>query len=114
MVHLLHLLRLPKRARWQVSELRTINDAGIREGPIILNDIDWSELESTFKDCFSQEIKDDQEPHIFWGWRTPNNEGLFYCYRVDRVLHFCSFRSQTVDNACGILTVSANFKTYKS
>ncbi|XP_060594993.1 uncharacterized protein LOC132749285 [Ruditapes philippinarum] len=51
-----------------------INDAGIREGPIILNDIDWSELESTFKDCFSQEIKDDQDPQIFWGWRTPNNE----------------------------------------
>ncbi|XP_060594994.1 uncharacterized protein LOC132749286 [Ruditapes philippinarum] len=50
-----------------------INGAGIREGPIRLDDIDWSELESILKECLSQEIKDDQDPQVFWAWRTPNS-----------------------------------------
>ncbi|XP_060602441.1 uncharacterized protein LOC132755573 [Ruditapes philippinarum] len=45
-----------------------IGDDGIRRGDIILNDIHWTLIEETFKNCLGQQFVDETEPQISWVW----------------------------------------------
>jgi hypothetical protein len=45
-----------------------IDDDGIRRGDIVLNDIHWTLIEETFKNCLGQQFVDKTEPQISWVW----------------------------------------------
>ncbi|XP_060602437.1 uncharacterized protein LOC132755568 [Ruditapes philippinarum] len=46
------------------------NNEGIREGPIRLNDIPWSQIEDDLKNCLGQLFVDDTQPQIYYTWRN--------------------------------------------
>ncbi|XP_060602442.1 uncharacterized protein LOC132755574 [Ruditapes philippinarum] len=46
------------------------DDNGVRRDDIILDDIHWTLIEETFKNCLGQQFVDETDPQIRWVWEN--------------------------------------------